>query len=42
MTTVSEHMPGYSYGAADVANDAEWGNLFMTPSAFLALVYQGV
>ena len=22
--------------------DAEWGNLFMTPSAFLALVYQGV
>src|SRR5580704_3751958 len=21
--------------------DAEWGNLFMTPSAFLALVYQG-
>jgi glyoxylase-like metal-dependent hydrolase (beta-lactamase superfamily II) len=22
--------------------DAEWGNLFMTPSAFIALVYQGV
>jgi len=22
--------------------DAEWGNLFMSPSAFLALVYQGV
>ena len=22
--------------------DAEWGNLFMTPSAFVALVYQGV
>src|ERR1700761_7842509 len=22
--------------------DAEWGNLFMTPSAFLTLVYQGV
>src|SRR6202041_889681 len=22
--------------------DAEWGNLFMTPSAFLVLVYQGV
>jgi len=22
--------------------DAEWGNLFMTPSTFLALVYQGV
>jgi hypothetical protein len=22
--------------------DAEWGNLFMTPSAFLGLVYQGV
>jgi glyoxylase-like metal-dependent hydrolase (beta-lactamase superfamily II) len=22
--------------------DAEWGNLFMTPGAFLALVYQGV
>jgi glyoxylase-like metal-dependent hydrolase (beta-lactamase superfamily II) len=22
--------------------DAQWGNLFMTPSAFLALVYQGV
>ncbi len=22
--------------------DTEWGNLFMTPSAFLALVYQGV
>lgn len=22
--------------------DAEWGNLFMTPSSFLALVYQGV
>ena len=22
--------------------DAEWGNLFMTPSAFLALVYQGI
>lgn len=23
-------------------HDAEWGNLFMTPSAFIALVYQGV
>ena len=22
--------------------DAEWGNLFMSPSAFIALVYQGV
>jgi hypothetical protein len=22
--------------------NAEWGNLFITPSAFLALVYQGV
>ncbi|HME32274.1 MAG TPA: MBL fold metallo-hydrolase [Terriglobales bacterium] len=22
--------------------DAEWGNLFMTPSAFIALVYEGV
>ena len=22
--------------------DAEWGNLFMSPAAFIALVYQGV
>jgi len=32
---VIEAKPGARY-------DTQWGNLFMSPSAFLALVYQGI